>query len=500
MNVMKRVGLAMAFVLVAAMFAGPAAQAATTPPPPAMRLPFAQGLTAITSGPHTWDGTDDGPRGSVDFGSPDGSEQLVYAAAGGRAWVYNDLGWSRCYVVVDHGNGWMTAYYHLKNVPADLNGKTIASGAVVGNMGAIGVDTCGGGTVGYRHVHFVLLRNGSETAINGLSIGGYTIHEAPGAYCGTWTRNSDGSTVASSLTLDPPSTTWPQGRCPRMEPGLTNSEAAPAVLSPTPTPTISGTAAVGQTLTAVPGTWGPAPVTLTYQWYRGSTAISGATATTYQVQTADVGSTLKVSVTGSKDGYPSVTMTSANTATVAGLTLSPTPTPTISGTAAVGQTLTAVPGTWGPAPVTLTYQWYRGSTAISGATATTYQVQTADVGSTLKVSVTGSKDGYPSVTKTSANTATVAGLTLSPTPTPTISGTARVGRTLTAVPGTWGPAPVTLTYQWYRGSSAISGATSQTYVIKSGDRGYRLKVVVTGSKPGYTTVKKTSASTSTVKR
>jgi hypothetical protein len=196
-------------------------------------------------------------------------------------------------------------------------------------MGAIGVDTCGDGTPGYRHVHFVLLYNGAEVAINGLSIGGYTIHEAPGAYCGTWTRNSDGSTVASSLTLDPPSTTWPQGRCPRMAPGLTNAGTAPpsTVLSPTPTPSISGTARVGQTLTAAPGTWGPAPVTLRYQWYRGATAISGATATTYKVQSADVGSTLKVAVTGSKTGYASVTKTSATTATVVAATSSANATP-----------------------------------------------------------------------------------------------------------------------------------------------------------------------------
>jgi hypothetical protein len=418
-NVMKRVGLVTAFVVVAVMCVGPVSNAAT--PPPAMRLPFAPGLTAITSGPHTWDGTATGPRGAVDFGSPDGSEQLVFAAAGGRAAVYDDLGWSRCYVVVDHGNGWSTAYYHLKNVPADLNGKTIGAGDVVGNMGAIGVDTCGGGTPGYRHVHFVLLQNGTEYPINGLSLGGYTIHEAPGPYCGYWTRNSDGATVASSLTLQAPSATWPEGRCPRMEPGLTNGGTTPpppSGLSPTPTPAVSGTAAVGQTLTAVPGTWGPAPVTLAYQWYRGAAAITGATTATYPVQAADVGSTLKVAVTGSKAGYPSVTRTSATTAAVAGAALSATPTPTISGTAKVGQTLTAVPGTWGPAPVTLTYRWYRGSTAITGATAATYPVQSADAGSTLRVAVTGSKAGFASVTRTSAATATVVPTTSTPTPPP----------------------------------------------------------------------------------
>ncbi|MGF9648026.1 hypothetical protein AAIH32_08640, partial [Pseudarthrobacter oxydans] len=40
------------------------------------------------------------------------------------------------------------------------------------------------------------------------------------------------------------------------------------------TPTITGTEQVGSVLAAVPGEWGPSPVTLTYQWYRSGTLIS----------------------------------------------------------------------------------------------------------------------------------------------------------------------------------------------------------------------------------
>lgn len=265
----KRAAMVMAFLLVALTGVAGAAHAASTAP--AMRLPFPEGFTAITSGPHTWDGTDDGPRGSVDFGAADGSEQQVVAAAAGRAWVYDDLGWARCYVLIDHGGGWMTAYYHLKNVPADLNGKTVAAGDAVGVMGAIGVDTCGGGTPGYRHVHFVLLKDGAEYPIDGLSIGGYTVHAAPGAYCGSWTRNSDGVTVAESLTLQPPSPTWPGGRCPRIEPGLTNVGSAPAPVADFTASASSGTAPLTveftDTSTGNPTSWswdfgdGSAPVT-----------------------------------------------------------------------------------------------------------------------------------------------------------------------------------------------------------------------------------------------
>lgn len=73
------------------------------------------------------------------------------------------------------------------------------------------------------------------------------------------------------------------------------------------TPTISGTAAVGQTLTVKPGTWSPTGVALEYRWFRatidGQRAIVGATGTTYKVRPADVGAPLQVRVKGSKTGW-----------------------------------------------------------------------------------------------------------------------------------------------------------------------------------------------------
>lgn len=57
-------------------------------------------------------------------------------------------------------------------------------------------------------------------------------------------------------------------------------------------PSISGTAVVGQTLTVTAGGWSGSPTpTLSYQWYRGATPISGATSTTYTLVQADAGNT-----------------------------------------------------------------------------------------------------------------------------------------------------------------------------------------------------------------
>lgn len=268
---------------------------------------------------------------------------------------------------------------------------------------------------------------------------------------------------------------------------------AKAHLSAAPTPTISGTAKAGTTLTAVPGTWAPSPISFGYQWLRDGKAISGATGATYALQVADVGASIKVTVTGNKAGYNSVARTSAGTAKVATADLTQTPKPTISGTATVGSTLTATAGAWAPAPVSLGYQWYRGSTAIKGATKTTYKLVSEDAGKVIKVSVTGTKTGYRSVRVDSAPLASVVKASLEAAPQPTLSGTPKVGSTLTASAGEWKPGGVTLSYQWYRGSTAIKGATKATYKVTSSDGGKALKVVVTGSKSGYATVKVASA-------
>jgi hypothetical protein len=89
--------------------------------------------------------------------------------------------------------------------------------------------------------------------------------------------------------------------------------------------------------------------------------------------------------------------------------------------------------------------------------------------------------------------------TLEKSPKPTISGTAKVGKKLTAKAGTWKPSGVKLKYQWYRGSKKISGATKKTYTLTSADKGKKIKVKVTGSKKGYASKTKSSKATSKVK-
>jgi hypothetical protein len=79
--------------------------------------------------------------------------------------------------------------------------------------------------------------------------------------------------------------------------------------------------------------------------------------------------------------------------------------------------------------------------------------------------------------------------------TPHITGSLKVGSTLTVKPGTWHPGTVSFSYQWSRGGVPVDGATASTYLLTNADANATITVTVTGSGPGYTTDSVTSAAT-----
>jgi hypothetical protein len=183
-----------------------------------------------------------------------------------------------------------------------------------------------------------------------------------------------------------------------------------------------------------------------------------------------------------------------------------TPAPVISGTPAVGDKLTAAAPGWNPTPSSLGYQWYANGKAISGATASTYMLTAADDGSAITVTATGSltapqgSSGAPVTHTSSRSTATAAVKLGSLTaPTPTITGSVKVGSELTAKPGTW-TSGTSLHDQWYANGKAITGATHTTLGLSAAYYGKVIAVRVTGSKSGYATVARTSRATGKVGR
>jgi hypothetical protein len=173
-----------------------------------------------------------------------------------------------------------------------------------------------------------------------------------------------------------------------------------------------------------------------------------------------------------------------------------TSSPTIEGPAAnpfVGDTLSAGNGGWTGSPTKFTYQWDRcnptgdrqGCVAIAGATSKSYDVKADDVDHKLHVRVTAANaDG--SATADSKTTGVVSANKAPTNKTrPSITGTADVGSTLTADPGTWAGA-TSFRYQWQlcdqtgAKCTAIAGATGKTYNVRSGDKDNTLRVEVTG--------------------
>src|SRR5205085_1898144 len=116
----------------------------------------------------------------------------------------------------------------------------------------------------------------------------------------------------------------------------------------------------------------------------------------YKLTHADVGNTIALLVTAGNSAGTSSAV-SAPTAVIAAAPPSDQTAPTISGTAQIGQTLTAASGNWnGTPPLSYAYQWLRCDSTgancnqISGATSNTYAVTTSDVGATVRVAVTAS--------------------------------------------------------------------------------------------------------------
>jgi hypothetical protein len=170
--------------------------------------------------------------------------------------------------------------------------------------------------------------------------------------------------------------------------------------------------------------------------------------------------------------------------------------PSISGTKVSGYTLTGSVGTWTDA-VSYTYRWFRDATVVSGQTALTYVLTSADVGHTITFEVEAYNATAPSPNGVVATSAPTSAITAPPAPTnsvlPSISGTTAPGDVLTGDVGVWSGGP-TFTYRWLRDGVGTAVGTGLTYTIVSGDIGHTLVFEVTASNSTGTLVKSSAPS------
>ena len=308
---------------------------------------------------------------------------------------------------------------------------------------------------------------------------------------------------------------------------LTSAATDPVAALPQPNspatgaPAITGTAQVGETLTAdtsgITDEDGLDDSTFTVQWITEDSVMVASAARSYTPTDGDRGKSVKVRVSFTDDAGNPETRSSAQTAAVEARANSPaTGLPAISGTAQVGETLMAdtsgIADEDGLTNVSYTYQWMADGADIAGATGFSYTLADTDEGKAIKVHVYFTDNAGNDETLTSTATEPIEAQAdgqegNSPaTGLPTISGTAQVGETLTAgitgIADADGLSGETFTHQWVSGDGTtdtdIEKATGSTYKLTAADQGRFVKVRVTFTDGGGNEETLTSAPTGAV--
>jgi hypothetical protein len=308
-----------------------------------------------------------------------------------------------------------------------------------------------------------------------------------------WKKNGAAISGAASATYTTPATAISDNNAQftvtvtNSVTSVTSSAATLTVNVPTTISTqpANQTVTLGQTATFSVTATGTG--TLTYQWKKNGTAISGATSASYTTPAtaaSDNGSSFTVTVTGAAGSV---------TSNAAILTVNAPPSITTqpaSATVNVGQTASFSVAAGGTAP--LTYQWKKNGVAISGATSASYTTPataSSDNGAQFTVTIT---NGFGSVTSNAATLTVNVPPTISTQP---ANQTVAVGQTAAFSVAATGTG--TLTYQWKKNGTAISGATSASYTTPAtvaSDNGSSFTVTVTSSTGNVTS----SAATLTV--
>ena len=131
-----------------------------------------------------------------------------------------------------------------------------------------------------------------------------------------------------------------------------------------------------------------------------------------------------------------------------------------------------------------TWLAWTGPLQLDGS-AHTVDVRATDVAGNTSAVRTVEVDAVPTTpTPTDPTTPTPAPAAPVSTVSPIVTGSAVVGRTVTAVPGGWDQGGLAYAYQWLRDGVPVPGATSSSFPLGTADVGHRISVQVTATRAG----------------
>lgn len=236
---------------------------------------------------------------------------------------------------------------------------------------------------------------------------------------------------------------------------------------------------------------------ISYQWYKDGSPILGATGTSYTPSTSVTGASryscsVKNVVGTTQTSVTSNAVTINVVAQTPVITTQPVSSTYRQGEPAMALTVAATVGTG-----SLSYQWYKQGSRISGATNSTCAVDTSDMGTFEYYCIVTNTSGNSTASATSQTAQIVV-----ETPTPVFTHTLTdasyvVGATVNALNGTALAYVGTLSYQWYKqipgqAAQAISGATSATYTPDNSTVGTFIYYVIATNVSGGVTYKSRS--------
>lgn len=313
------------------------------------------------------------------------------------------------------------------NTPTTILAQPVAATVCVGGNASIGISATG------SNLTYQWKKNGTD--IVGANAAIYTISATTLADAGTYTVSVNGSCGTGVLS----------------EAAALTVNALPSI---TAQPTANTVLCVGAPLSLSVGTTGSE---LTYQWRKNGFNIPNATNATYTVSSAALedGATYSVVV----DGACANPMTSSEAQVIVQAAPVITTQPLATQAACIGTSVNLSVAATG---TSLTYQWTKGGTPISGATEATYTIPTissSDAGTyqvvlgNLCQSNVQSNEAVLTVNQLTA-------ITAQPTASTTVCEGIAVNLAVTAT-GT------NLSYQWRKDGIDIPNATLSTYNIAS---------------------------------
>jgi hypothetical protein len=216
----------------------------------------------------------------LDSPAPQALKGVIYSDSGGSPGALVAVGTEVTYRGDTNGSGWFELPL---GVPVNLKPGTYWLGFITG------ATTEG---MGYAY----------DSVANSRAYDANTFASGPSNPFGSATKDSEQASIYATYTP-------------------TSPQLGPPVN--TASPSVSGTAQSGQTLTSTSGSWSESPSSFAYQWQRCNASgascspVSGATAQTYTLGSPDVGSTVRVAVTAANSAGSSAPASSAQTTIVA---------------------------------------------------------------------------------------------------------------------------------------------------------------------------------------